>query len=374
MRFFLTIIVLVIGISAFLTTDGFGENNCLPIELEYLLKNGNVTTICKISNERTVNVELHSTDEHGGNIVLTIPKKHATSLDSLDCKTSPPFVLMDGEQISPRNTITTNSSHIFSIDFTQGEHKIEFLSSEIIPRPSPSMLCGIVLGYDSQYLPPRVQIERGVELQFIQCNADLQLVVKYDGAPACVTPENKSEFIKRGWSQPEKQTIFSKPAVKKFDQVKIDEISENAILSNGIGFDLPKDDFSQEDLKKLQQRELELRKIFENPNSSYEESESAINEFNNMQLRLQNPFQTGVPYELAKILEEKKELLGYVVDRHHYYEGEFPLASGGIDRSDRYQAIIIGIKSEHLTLENMEKFDNFVREVLGEEVNILYKR
>jgi hypothetical protein len=46
---------------------------------------------------------------------------------------------------------------------------------------------------------PLKQIKSGITIEEIQCNDSLVLLQKYDGTPACVTPETKEKLIERGW-------------------------------------------------------------------------------------------------------------------------------------------------------------------------------
>lgn len=48
---------------------------------------------------------------------------------------------------------------------------------------------------------PLKQFKSGILIEDIQCNESLILVTKYDGSPACVTPETKTKLIERGWAR-----------------------------------------------------------------------------------------------------------------------------------------------------------------------------
>ncbi len=48
-------------------------------------------------------------------------------------------------------------------------------------------------------LPPKKQIEKGIELEDVTCKEDLQLIFKYDGSPACVKPSTATKLVERGW-------------------------------------------------------------------------------------------------------------------------------------------------------------------------------
>lgn len=50
----------------------------------------------------------------------------------------------------------------------------------------------------NDWIPPRKQVELGMEPW---CKPDLVLIQKYDGSPACVTPETKQKLIDREWAK-----------------------------------------------------------------------------------------------------------------------------------------------------------------------------
>jgi len=86
----------------------------------------------------------------------------------------------------------------FAVGFTKGKHNISFIGTVIIPDPSPNQYCGIVRGYNSLYLPPKIQTELGVKPQFIRCNEGLELIIRTGDKPACVKLETMPELHKRG--------------------------------------------------------------------------------------------------------------------------------------------------------------------------------
>lgn len=59
--------------------------------------------------------------------------------------------------------------------------------------------------------PPLKQFKDGFAIDEIYCKGDLELIQKYNGSPACVTPRTAEELIKRGW------TIYDVP--NTFDYV-----------------------------------------------------------------------------------------------------------------------------------------------------------
>ena len=51
----------------------------------------------------------------------------------------------------------------------------------------------------TEYLSPLEQFKNDIPFHEIKCNNDMQLTQKYDGSPACVSPETYLDLIKRGW-------------------------------------------------------------------------------------------------------------------------------------------------------------------------------
>jgi hypothetical protein len=48
--------------------------------------------------------------------------------------------------------------------------------------------------------PPLAQFERGVNTNDVKCNQRLELILRYDGFPACVKPESIPKLVERGWT------------------------------------------------------------------------------------------------------------------------------------------------------------------------------
>lgn len=93
------------------------------------------------------------------------------------------------------------------------------------------------------YVSPLKQFNFGIPINEIQCKGSLVLIQKYDDSPACVKPETKHKLIERGWSEPKKQTIFSKqqedqkldPAIQKAKELGISNIM-NAVDSKDLSY------------------------------------------------------------------------------------------------------------------------------------------
>ena len=58
---------------------------------------------------------------------------------------------------------------------------------------------------------PSNQFNSGVPLNEIQCKENLVLIQKYDGTPACVSPETKQKLTERGWAKIQKNNEFIEP-------------------------------------------------------------------------------------------------------------------------------------------------------------------
>jgi hypothetical protein len=349
---------------------GIALGDCELVNINYEISGGDVVTTCKGQNEISLKAIIDANSD--GSVTFDIPTNIVYGLSSKDCKLDNAFfVLMNGKEVVS-NIVGKKNSNLVTVEFTPGIHEIEVNGFTIIPNPSPAQYCGIVMDYDSQFLPPKQQTKRGVELRFIQCNDDYELLVKYNGTPSCVSPEHRSDFLKRGWSIPEKHTVFSKPNVDETMEIKIKEISKNSILSKGIGFDLPEDMFTHEDYQNLRQKENELKKIIATQNISMEEREKIVEEINSMQERLWYPFQTGVPYQLVQILKEKNEILMF--DWVEFLETRVHITDTGDDISHEHQALIVGVHPDSFTSQQIEKLDKELREKMGNEMNILYKK
>ncbi|MGQ0795668.1 MAG: hypothetical protein ACT4N5_05750 [Nitrosopumilaceae archaeon] len=172
----------------------------MPIELKYEIDAGKITKICKLENDVSVVVKIEA--DSNGRFSIEIPKKLVYSLLD-DCEEGEIFVLMDNAEIIPVDTKSTISNNIMTIEFQKGEHVVEFVGTNMVSQGSkfsPAIYCGIVKGYNLQYLPPKIQIENGVSLQDIRCNKGLELIFKNtNDFPACVKPKSLLRLVDLGW-------------------------------------------------------------------------------------------------------------------------------------------------------------------------------
>lgn len=175
----------------------FGD--CNPFDLKTEITEGAVLETCHTTNSNSVKAIVNSFSN--STLSIHIPKSMIYSLTTTDCLTTNEFlVLQNGEEIIAEIKESENLN-IVSIDSISGISEIEILGTVIVPNPSPGQYCGIVEGYDTQYLPPHKQKKNGMGIEFIKCNDGLVFVQKNDGSPSCVKPETKERLIERGWAK-----------------------------------------------------------------------------------------------------------------------------------------------------------------------------
>lgn len=217
------------------------------------------------------------------------------------------------------------------------------------------------------YPAPLKQIKSGLFLDEIKCKEHLELILRHDGiTPTCIKPESIPKLVERGWIN---KTIVSD--IQEEDHIVLITVSNNEILSLGVGFDLPEDDFTREDLEQLEKREKELRKIRDDPNTLYEQRQLLSSEISKMQDRLQYPFQTGVPYPLVKEIKERYAVLEMNLDDAKKHVRFSVLNSNAI--SSEHHALRVGIHPQSFGISELEFQDKKIREYLGSEMNILYE-
>jgi hypothetical protein len=173
-----------------------------PIDLEYDIKGGIVISNCILEYTNSVITKIDA--ESDGQITIKIPKKVIYSLSSTDCADdSDLLILMDNEEILPTKSIHNKKDNIVTVEFSKGVHTIEFVGFTILPDPSPAQYCGIVMGFDSLYLPPKFQIEKGMKVEQIKCNKDLALLKKTsNNLPICVSFETGQKLLERNLAHP----------------------------------------------------------------------------------------------------------------------------------------------------------------------------
>ena len=217
----------------------------------------------------------------------------------------------------------------------------------------------------SKSLSPLKQFHSGIPHDEIRCHEDLELVQKHDGSPACVKPETKRILIERGWTQ---ESSASNNYVLRYSPV----------VFKGTGMEITGGQLSFEDLQKLEQRKLELDMLLDDKTITEEMND----ERKMIQHYAQLAFDKKVPWDLVKILWEKKKIVTGKVD--DIDRDRFPIVSlSGISIGfDAYSveeqyagnptAIKIGILKEKFTKETLERTDRMLRESVGDEIDIIY--
>lgn len=274
------------------------------------------------------------------------------------------FVLADGEEIECEEYPTQSYTHLeFSIP--PDTKQIEIINA-FIPTDNPPKTFQIIHEPPHSYiLPPYKQMKNNIGSEDVICKPNLVKIQKLslNNINICVNPLSIEKLIERGWGAELGTSLESEP--------ELQQISKNKILSKGTGFDLPEDTFTHEDLEQLQQREIELRKIRDNPDTPNEQRQSVSNEIRQMQDRLQYPFQTGVPYHLVKEIKERYAVLETNLDDAKKYVRFSVLNSNAI--SSEHHALMVGIHPQSFGMSELEFQDKKIREYLGSKMNILYE-
>ena len=106
---------------------------------------------------------------------------------------------------------------------------------ETYENPNTSSDCwgGPECTYDERpnlHTSPLRQTLNGIPPQNILCNEGLTLIQKYNGSPACVTPETKQKLIERGWA---KSDTIKSTDVSKYTE---EDIAANLLTQNQIKY------------------------------------------------------------------------------------------------------------------------------------------
>ena len=156
------------------------------VELDYTINDGKVLEMCIDDLLLTVFMTVESDTD--SQITVEIPRTVVYFVNQ-DCKSYDLIILVNNEQVD-YNVENTPFSRIITLDFATGYNVIEFIGSYTL-GDDVHQYCSVIYGYDSQYLPPEIQLEKGRPPEHVRCNEGLELVVR-DNVPACVsdlTPE-----------------------------------------------------------------------------------------------------------------------------------------------------------------------------------------
>lgn len=168
----------------------------IPVDLEYEIEGGSVIVICKVVKNIEVVAIIDAHDD--GQLTIHIPKKLVYSLVGTECEQGPPLIVDNFGEPASVKVSSAESENIITVGFAKGKHSISFIGTVILPDPSPNQYCGIVMGFDSLYLPPKFQIERGMKTEQVKCNKDLTLLKKASNDhPICVSFETGQKLLER---------------------------------------------------------------------------------------------------------------------------------------------------------------------------------
>ncbi|MGI0064622.1 MAG: hypothetical protein ACREAL_07100 [Nitrosopumilaceae archaeon] len=166
------------------------------IDLEYLFDDGTIKDICL--NEGSFTIGVFLTTEGNGILTLTIPR-NVFDLRNPDC-TDKNFIV-SGDLGDPKvfETKTTKDSRTIEIHYTSQEVREYLVITTDVMIGKPYKFgsdCSI-----KEIIPsPNKQIKMGIDPNDVTCKDGLQLIFKYDKAPACVKPRTAEKLIERGWA------------------------------------------------------------------------------------------------------------------------------------------------------------------------------
>lgn len=217
--------------------------------------------------------------------------------------------------------------------------------------------------------PPVTQYERGVNFDLIRCNTDLKLIFKIDISPACVKLESIPKLIERGWAKDESKNDSH---ILKYSPVVI----------KGTGVIVQENLLLLEDLQQLEKRKLEWDILIKDPNLSETERNEIYDEQNLIILHAERAFNEKVSWDLVKVLWEKSNLFSEKFGSHDREQFPIPTFSGVTFGFDAYSldeeyvgkvtGIKVGIVKEKFTREILERTDKMLREIIGDEIDIVY--
>ena len=113
------------------------------------------------------------------------------------------FVILDGQEVDNVELNSNDESRTLSFPLHNDAKIIELITTHVGQFPQP-VQCGVGnMEKESPYfrlLTPLKQIKNGISYDEIKCASNLNLIYRYDGAPACVKPETKQKLIEREWT------------------------------------------------------------------------------------------------------------------------------------------------------------------------------
>ena len=192
---FLIFMIFAITPSIAFSQSQISDTICDDFQLEYTIEGGEIIEICHNPDLISLSMSIDASDD--GQITIQIPRSMVYSLSQGCVSQDLLAVLLNGEDFTDFEIQNTPSSRIFTIDFPQGQNTLEFIGTYMLDVRIHDY-CGVIYGYDSQFLPPLKQINNGISPKGILCNDGLELILKpSDNSPACVKPETSKILLER---------------------------------------------------------------------------------------------------------------------------------------------------------------------------------
>lgn len=167
----------------------------------YEVKNGNVVSMDVLNDESTILLDVNGTNME---LKLNIPRNFPIS-DYPEDNSKTPIVLVDNVEIAYHVSeldcfyeYTINASNLSQIKFIFFMTHANSLGGTIEEVPEDCFKKTI---QELDSLSPLKQLKIGTLDNEIQCKESLLFITKYDGSPACVTPETKQKLIERDWAK-----------------------------------------------------------------------------------------------------------------------------------------------------------------------------
>jgi len=282
------------------------------------------------------------------------------------------IILVDGEETNFEEARHTYSRE-YSISLTPNSNEIEIVGTLFLSDGIEKIHCEISHNPPYAYiLPPLKQMKNNVFSEDVICEPNLAKAYKFsNGNPVCIKPSSIEDLSERKWT--------TKP-----DNSDVHILKYSPVLFKGTGIIADKDNLSLEDLQKLEQRKLELEKLLDNTSLD----EKTYNEFSDehfmIQLHAKDTFDEEISWELVRILWEKYKKVGENLD--NFDRSVFPIVSlRGLsigsnaytvneEYSGKSVAISVGILKNQFTKQTLEKTDQMLRELVGDEMDIVYHK
>ncbi len=340
----------------------------IKYNIPYNITNSTIDEIIPYCESNSLVIRITSNDS--GTLVIDIPR------DLLDMKHEDKdkefIILVDGEETSYNETGHAQSRE-YGILLSSGSKEIEIIGTFGLSDNITNVSCDVIHNPPySHILPPLKQMKNDVSFQEVICHPNLSKIYKFyeqKHIPVCVDSGSISKLTERGWAKKESK---GDSHILKYSPVVI----------RGTGMMVQEDLLSLEDLRLLEKRKLELDTLIEDPNIAEKERNELYDEQELIILHADMAFNEKVSWELVKTLWEKSTLFSEkfgTYDREKFPIPSFSGVTFGLDAyslDERYAGKVAGIKvgivKEKFTRETLERTDKMLREIVGNEIDIVY--